>query len=249
MSPTDAHTLLSLLRGAPFSAPYLGETIDWIRRSVRHEVEQAPFPLDLEDETLRRLEAYAGGTEPGAAELAQRLADVRHAVATVRHEHYTALVIGQSSRSPAARVSRGSDVLKLATAVGRARVTAGPTGAIVIAAGHSGSTVFRPITSESAHRLRNAARERKEESVRRAVAIRQLLAKHVRMADWSDPSTAGVVVDSPDETVSVSWWDSEPIGGPGPWDEGGVRPLCLALLSGRGYTVTLAADGSLSVSG
>lgn len=195
MSEVDTSNLLSLLRSAPFSAPYLGETIDWIRRSVRQEVDRARSPLDVEAEALRRVEAYAAGRGLGAAELGRRLADARHALEAVRHDHYLRLTVGQGAGGGTAQVSRRAELLKLATAVGSARVAVGPTGAVVITSVGSGSTVFRPVSPEVAHRMRGVARGRKEATVRRSAAVRELLAQHVRMADWSDPWTVGVVVD------------------------------------------------------
>lgn len=247
MSEIDANSLLSLLRSAPFSAPYLGETIDWIRRSVQQEAEHGRGSLDVDTEALRRLDAYATDLGPGAAELGRRLSDARHALEAVRHDHYLRLMVGQGASGGTAQVSRRAELLKLATAVGSSRVAAGPTGAIVITSVGSGSTVFRPVSPEVAHQLRGVAREHKEATVRRSAAVRALLAQHVRMADWSDPQTVGVVVDSSDTTVTVSWWESHVTGGPSLWVEGGVRLLCAALLSDRGYTVTLAFDGALHI--
>ncbi|WP_030230642.1 hypothetical protein [Streptomyces sp. NRRL S-350] len=247
MSETDANSLLSLLRSAPFSAPYLGETIDRIRRSMQKEAEQARGSFDVDVEALRRLDAYVTGLGPGAAELGRRLSDARHALEAVRHDHYLWLTVGQGASGGTAQVSRRAELLKLATAVGSSRVAAGPTGAIVITSVGSGSTVFRPVSPEVAHQLRGAARERKEATVRRTTAIRDLLAQHVRMVDWSDPQAVGVVVDGSDTTVTVSWWESHVAGGPNLWTEGGVRLLCTALLADRGYTVTLAGDGTLRI--
>ncbi|MFJ5068423.1 hypothetical protein ACIQC7_18710 [Kitasatospora sp. NPDC088556] len=247
MSEADSNSLLSLLRSAPFTAPYLGETIDWIRRSVQQEADRARGPLDVDTEVLRRLDAYAAGRGLGAAELGRRLAGARHALEAVRHDHYLRLTIGQSATGSTAQASRRAELLKLATAVGSSRVAAGPTGVIVITSAGSGSTVFRPVSPEVAHRLKGVARERKEATVRRSAAIRDLLAQHVRMADWSDPQTVGVVVDGSDATVTVSWWESHVTGGPSLWAEGGVRSLCAALLADRGYTAALACDGTLHI--
>ncbi|WP_327378681.1 hypothetical protein OG393_32725 (plasmid) [Streptomyces sp. NBC_01216] len=247
MPETDANSLLGLLRSAPFSAPYLGEIIDWIRRSVHQEAEEGRGSYDVDAEALRRLDAYATGLGPGAAELGRRLSDARHALEAVQHDHYLRLAVGQGADGSTARVSRRSELLKLATAVGSSRVAAGPTGAIVITSAGSGSTVFRPVDPEVAHQLRGAARERKEATVRRAAAVRDLLAQHVRMVDWSDPQAVGVVVESSDTTVTMSWWESHVAVGPSLWVEGGVRLLCAALLADRGYAVAMAGDGALHV--
>lgn len=247
MSEVDTSNLLSLLRSTPFSAPYLGETIDWIRRSVRQEVDRARSPLDVEAEALRRVEAYAAGRGLGAAELGRRLSDARHALEAVRHDHYLRLTVGRGAGGGAAQVSRRAELLKLATAVGSARVAVGPTGAVVITSVTSGSTVFRPVSPEVAHQMRGVARERKEATARRSAAVRELLAQHVRMADWGDPRAVGVVVDGRGATVAVSWWESHAAGGPSLWVEGGVRLLCAALLADRGYTVVLAGDGTLHI--
>ncbi|MEU9256658.1 hypothetical protein AB0D66_33435 [Streptomyces sp. NPDC048270] len=136
---------------------------------------------------------YTAGPGLGAGEPARRLADSRHAVAAVQHDHYIGLAIGQGNRSAAARIYRGAEVRKVAAAVGRSRVAAGPTGAVVVTGRTSGSTVFRPVSSETARRVKNAARERRNEAVRRCDAVRRVLAQQVRMADWSDPATVGVV--------------------------------------------------------
>lgn len=109
---------------------------------------------------------------------------------------------------------------------------------------------FRPVSPELAHQVKIAAREREREgeAVRRSRAVRRVLAQHVRMVDWSEPATVGVVVDSRHETVSVSWWESQTIDGSSLWIEGGVRLLCTAVLSDQGYAVTLAPNGTLHVS-
>lgn len=107
-SETDANTLLDLLTNAPFSVPYLGQTVDWIHRSVQQDAELRHLPLGVAAEALQRLNAYAAGSGPGAGELAQRLADARHAVTAVRHDHYIGMAIGQGDSSGAARIHRGA---------------------------------------------------------------------------------------------------------------------------------------------
>jgi hypothetical protein len=147
-SEADAHILVGLLRSAPFSAPYLGETLDWIQR----ECHGAPEP------TLREVEAYSAGRSRGCAELAERLADARHAMSAVWHHYYLGMAIGRGSTGTSNRVFRGADVRKLATGVGRFHVVAGPTGVVVITTAASGSTVFRPVGPELAHRVKRAFR-------------------------------------------------------------------------------------------
>ncbi|MGP3690795.1 hypothetical protein ACTVZO_40015 [Streptomyces sp. IBSNAI002] len=247
-SETDANTLLDLLTNAPFSVPYLGQTVDWIHRSVQQDAELRHLPLGVAAEALQRLNAYAAGSGSGAGELAQRLADARHAVTAVRHDHYIGMAIGQGDSSGAARIHRGAEVRKVAAAVGRSRVVAGPTGTVVVTGRTSGNMAFRPVSPELAHQVKIAAREREGEAVRRSRAVRRVLAQHVRMVDWSEPATVGVVVDSRHETVSVSWWESQTIDGSSLWIEGGVRLLCTAVLSDQGYAVTLAPNGTLHVS-
>ena len=243
MSDTHTRTLLQLLRQAPYSAPYLLQTIDWIERSVHATADRLPHD-GLEGVVLERLEAYAGSGQPGAQELTERLADARHALALVLHDQYVGLAAGQPLS--AGQIARRQDVLKLAVAVGRTRACSGLGGAVVITS-PSGGMVFQPVEAHEAHRIRTAARQVREQAQRRITEVRRLLADHVRMADWSDPHTAGVTVDSNGGGVIVSWWDSASSLRPNPWIEGGVRQLCHALLAHHGYTVTLARDEALEV--
>lgn len=247
--PDDSSSLLDLLRSAPSSALRLSEIIDGTRRSVHQEVEQhlGSFDADIDAETVRRLDAYAKGPGPGAADLGHRLSDVRHALKAVQHDLYLRLTVGQRDDDGTAQVSRRSDLLKLATAVGSSRVATGPTGAVVITFTGSRRTVFLPVASDVAHQLRVAAKKQKEATERRAEDIRGLLAQHVRMADWSDPQAIGVAIGCDETAATVSWWESHVTVGPSPWVEGGVRALCAALLTNRCYVVALANDGTLRV--
>ncbi|MBV9024501.1 MAG: hypothetical protein JO362_12095 [Streptomycetaceae bacterium] len=244
MSATHAQSLLHLLRQAPYCAPYLLQTIDWIERSV-HTTAGRPPHGGLEDTVLDRLEEYAASGQPGARELTERLTDARHALALVRHDHYVTLSAGQTLNT--GQIAHRTHVLKLAVAVGRTRVCSGPDGTVVITR-PSGSTAFQPVDAQEAHRIRTAAQQRREHIQQRITDIRQLLATHVRMAHWTAPQTAGVTVGSSGGAVTVSWWASAPWLGPGPWIEGGVRQLCHALLAHHGYTVTLTPDEALEAS-
>lgn len=233
----EPELLVQLVRGAPYAAPYLRETIDWIERSAQSDP-------DGMSAAQRLVEDYAAGAGPGARELAERLADARHALAVVRQDHYAVLAAGQAP--PAIGVTRRAHVLRVAVAAGRARVSAGTDGAVTVAT-PPGRVTYRPVEAEEAHRIRITARRSQEAAQKRAAAVRDLLSRHVRMADWSAPEPEGVTVETTGGRVSVTWWSADPIAPVSPWVQGGERELCEALLQHRGYAVRLASDGAVEV--
>ncbi|MFE0774838.1 hypothetical protein [Streptomyces sp. NPDC058861] len=97
--------------------------------------------------------------------------------------------------------------------------------------------VYRPVSAAEANALRQAARSAKEGAIRLHKSAVEALRPHVRMADWSKDDGYGVAVDVVRDEVSVRWWpaavpESLPL-----WEQGGIRQLCMALLSDR-FTVS-----------
>lgn len=233
----EPELLVQLVREAPYTAPYLRETIEWIERSARAD----PYGMDA---VRRAVEDYAAGETPGAGELTERLADARHALALIRRDHYAVLAAGDAP--PMIEVARRAQVLRLAVAAGRARVSAGADGVVTVAA-PPGRVIYWPVETGEAHRIMLAARRSREAARQRATAVRDLLSRHVRMAEWSIPEPEGVAVEATGGRVHVTWWPADPIHTPSPWVEGGERELCEALLLHHGYAVHLATDGSIEV--
>ncbi|GHG22658.1 hypothetical protein ACFFSH_28975 [Streptomyces filamentosus] len=134
---SEALEFLELLEGAPFSAPYTGQVIDWlIRDSTVHAPDTSPAAR-----AVAALWRYAAGRDLGAGEIAERVRDVMHAMSLVADEHYAA--------DPSPRRHRpvhGRSVRKLCVAAGRRRSLAGPGRTVVIAQGAHGHTVYRPET-------------------------------------------------------------------------------------------------------
>ncbi|MGW4890758.1 hypothetical protein ACWEQL_00590 [Kitasatospora sp. NPDC004240] len=238
-----AELLIQLLREARYSAPYVRETIDWIERTA-----QAGPGSDAGSAgaVVRSIEDYATGVGPGAEEIAQRLVDVRHALALVDHDHYA--MVSTVAQTGGEEAVRRVQVLRLAVAAGHARVSSTVGGAVTVATALE-QAVFRPVDAGEAHRLWVAARRLREAVRQHAIAVQDLLGRHVRMADWADAQPEWVTVEAKGAQVSVSWWSSNVQAPLGPWVEGGVRDLCRALLEHHGHSVRSAADGALEVLG
>ncbi|MDX5563286.1 hypothetical protein PYK79_08430 [Streptomyces sp. ID05-04B] len=230
---SEALEFLELLEGAPFSAPYTGQVIDWlIRDSTVHAPEASPAAR-----AVAALCRYAAGHDLGAGEIAERVRDVAHAMSLVAEEHYAA--------DPSPRRHRpvhGRSVRKLCVAAGRRRSLAGPGRTVVIAQGIHGHTVFRPVAP-------SMSPDGPGETLRREVLT--VLAAHVHLADRRTFQGSGVLVESRHESVEVTWWSPDPEAGPGhhhpAWSTGGVRLLCSALLRGEGMKVTVQPNGALLV--
>ncbi|MGW1616037.1 hypothetical protein ACWCQZ_42630 [Streptomyces sp. NPDC002285] len=234
---SEAREFLELLQGAPFSAPYAGQVIDWIIRdntahSPSHGADVAPTAR-----AVAALWRYAAGRDLGAGEIGERVRDVAHAMSLVRDEHYAA-----DPGRRCARTIRRCSVRKLCVAVGRRRSLAGPGRTIVISRDAHGHTLYRPVShSEPAGTDR--------EMLRREVLA--VLAPHVHLADLRSFQGSGVLVESQQGTVEVTWWSPDleadtSLHHPA-WSTGGVRLLCSALLRGEGMTVTVQPDGALTV--
>lgn len=198
-------------------------------------------------ETRLRFDAVNTGTEHVVAlvdDVTERLADARHALTLIRRDHYAVLAAGDAP--PMIEVARRAQVLRLAVAAGRARVSAGADGAVTVAA-PPGRVIYRPVEAGEAHRIMLAARRSRDAARQRAAAVRDLLSRHVRMAEWSVSEPEGVAVEATGGRVHVTWWPADPIQTPSPWVEGGERELCEALLLHHGYAVRLATDGAIEV--
>lgn len=253
-SETTAEELLALAVARPFHAPYLPQVIDWICRSAEAECEHAGPGLraGVAEGVVRRLDAYAASTGPGRTELASRLADARHAQAVVRAEHYRALAVGHDGPARGQRPPlTGADLRGLAVAAGKAHVLHGEQDTVVILGGPVGSMVFHPISDQETQRLTQSLREGTAAARQLAGDVQRMLARHVRMADGYEPAASGVAVGAHGPEVSVSW--QAPAGlpesgqRPDPWEEGGVRSLCEALLIHYGYKPAAAQGGALTI--
>ncbi|MDH6522445.1 hypothetical protein [Streptomyces sp. SAI-090] len=254
-SVTTAEELLALAVARPFRAPYLPQVIDWICRSAEAECEHAGPGLQagLAEEVVRRLDAYAASTGPGRNELASRLEDARHAQAVVRAEHYRALAIGHAGPTHGQRQPlTGADLRRLAVTAGKAKVLHGEQDTVVILGGAAGSMVFHPISDQETQRLTQSLREGTSAARELAGDIQRMLARHVRTVGGNESADSGVTVGAHGPEVSVSW--QAPAGlpesgqRPGPWEEGGVRSLCKALLIHYGYKPAAAQGGALTIS-
>ncbi|MCX5216222.1 hypothetical protein OG689_44610 [Kitasatospora sp. NBC_00240] len=247
MPETADHDLLELLTGAPFRAPYLAEVLDWITRAARDDHERGRSRSEsLPGEVVRRLEAYSRTFELGARELAERMADARSALAAVVHHHYVGLLLKDSPDDHRhGQVVSGASLRRLATAVGRGRAISGGRATVVIVHGPASTSVYRPVSRDHAHHLKLSARKDKEGAARLAETVTAILARHVRMADWSDPVGGGVEVEARSHLVAVSWRSTHDDARS--WIDDGTRDLCIAALNHRGHTVTVSADGTLRI--
>ncbi|MFC7992154.1 hypothetical protein ACFUV2_22870 [Streptomyces pilosus] len=230
---SEAQEFLELLEGAPFTAPYTAQVIDWlIRDSTVHAPDASPAAR-----AVAALWRYAAGHDLGAGEIAERVRDVAHAMSLVADEHYAA---DPSPRRP--RPVRGRSVRKLCVAAGRRRSMAGPGRTVVIAQGTHGHTVYRPVAP-------SASPDRAGETLRREVLT--VLAAHVHLADRRTFQGSGVLVECRHESVEVTWWspdlEAEPDHHHPAWSAGGVRLLCSALLRGEGMKATVQPNGALLV--
>ncbi|MFI6689274.1 hypothetical protein [Streptomyces sp. NPDC050485] len=238
VSASSKQLALRLLRRRPFSAGYLTQVIDLaVREVVRSQFDE---PDEREAAQVhQRLAYYAANGQPGSTELARAMLDVRHALGLVRHEHYRASTVPESGLDTTVSAER---LLELVAEAGQDRVLAAQGGAlVVITEDDHASTVYRPVSAAQANALRRAARSAKEESIRLYEGAIELLRPHVRMADWSKDDGYGVALDVVRDGVSVQWW---PAGLPETralWEQGGIRQLCVALLSTR-FTVS-GGDG------
>jgi hypothetical protein len=221
---------LRLLRRRSFSAGYLAQVIDLaVREVVPNQFEE---PDEREAAQIhQRLTRYAANGQPGCAELARAMLDVKHALDLVRHGHYRASTVPESGLDTTVSAER---LFELLAEAGRDRVLAAQGGAVVvIAEDDETSTVYRPVSAAQANALREAARTAKEDAICLHARVVEALRPHVRMADWSKDDGYGVAVDVVPAGVSVRWW---PAGLPESqelWEQGGIRALCVALLSAR----------------
>lgn len=253
-SVTASEELFALVVARPFRAPYLPQVIDWICRSAEAECERGGTGLreGVAEEVVRRLDAYAASSGPGRTELADRLTDARHAQAVVRAQRYRALAVGHAGpvrrqRPPLA----GAALRRLAVTAGKARVLHGEQDTVVILGGPTGSMVFHPISALETQQLTQSLRESTPAGRQLAGDVERVLDRHVRMAGGDELADSGVAVEARGSEVIVSW--QEPAGlpesgrRPNPWEEGGLRSLCEALLIDHGYKTTVAPGGELAV--
>ncbi|MPY58611.1 hypothetical protein [Streptomyces spongiae] len=111
--------------------------------------------------------------------------------------------------------------------------------------------MFHPISTLETQRLMQSLREGTSTARQLAGDVQRVLARHVRMASGDEPADSGVLVEAQGSEVSVSW--QAPAGSPesgwrpGPWEEGGLRSLCAALLIHHGYEPAVAQDGALTI--
>ncbi|MFJ6438208.1 hypothetical protein [Streptomyces sp. NPDC091416] len=231
---SEAREFLELLEGAPFSAPYTGQVIDWlIRDSTVHA-----SGMFSAARAVAALWHYAAGHDLGAGEIAERVRDVAHAMSLVADEHYAA----DSSpwRLPTVR---GRSVRDFCVAAGRRRSLTGPGRTVVIARDAHEHTVYRPVTGPSSS-------EATAEALRHEVLT--VLAPHVHLADRRSFQGSGVLVESLRERVEVTWWSPDEEARSDhqhpAWITGGVRLLCSALLRGEGMEAAVQPDGALLVS-
>ncbi|MGQ4404861.1 hypothetical protein ACN6K4_006933 [Streptomyces hayashii] len=231
---------LRLLRRRPFGAGYLTQVIDLaIREVVRSQFDE---PDEREAALVhQRLTRYAANGQPGSTELARAMLAVRHALDLVRHGHYRASAVPESG--PDTTVA-AEQLLELVTAAGRDRVLAAQGGALVVfAENEEASTVYRPVSAAQTHALRRAARSAKEEAIRLHEGAVEVLRPHVRMADWSKDDGYGVAVDVVRDGVSVQWWPAAVPESQALWEQGGIRALCVALLTAR-FAVSCGDEGT-----
>lgn len=225
---------LRLLRRRSFSAGYLAQVIDLVVR----EVVRSQFDEPDEREAAlvhQRLTRYASNGRSGSTELARAMLDVKHALDLVRHGHYRASTVPESGLDTAVSAKQ---LLELVAEAGRDRVLAAQGGALVVLGeDEEASTVYRPVSAAQAKALRQAARSAKEEAIRLHEGAVEVLRPHVRMADWSKDDGYGVAVDVVRDGVSVQWWPAALPESLALWEQGGIRQLCVALLSAR-FTVS-----------
>ncbi|MEV6583852.1 hypothetical protein AB0M92_37610 [Streptomyces sp. NPDC051582] len=240
LASSSKRLALRLLRRRPFCAGYLTQVIDLAIREV------VPSQFDDPDEreaalVHQRLTRYAANGQPGSTELARAMLAVRHALDLVRHGHYRASAVPESG--PDTTVS-AEQLLELVTEAGRDRVLAAQGGALVVfAENEEVSTVYRPVSAAQAHALRRAARSAKEEAIRLHEGAVEVLRPHVRMADWSKDDGYGVAVDVVRDGVSVQWWPAAVPESQALWEQGGIRALCVALLTAR-FAVSCGDEGT-----
>ncbi|WP_435060162.1 hypothetical protein [Streptomyces sp. bgisy060] len=108
---------------------------------------------------------------------------------------------------------------------------------MVLAEEEEASTVYRPVSAAQAKSLRQEARGAKEGAIHLHEDAVEALRPHVRMADWSRDDGYGVAVDVVRDAVSVQWWPAAVPESLALWEQGGIRQLCMALLSDR-FTVS-----------
>ncbi|MGD1220645.1 hypothetical protein AB9Q10_19695 [Streptomyces krungchingensis] len=234
LAGSSKQTALRLLRRRSFSAGYLAQVIDLaVREVVRSQFDE---PDEREAALVhQQLTRYAANGRPGSAELARAMLDVKHALDLVQHGHYRASAVPESGLDTAVSAEQ---LLELVAEVGRARVLAAQGGALVVLAeDEEASTVYRPVSAAQAKALRQAARSVKEEAIRLHEGAVEVLSPHVRMADWSKDDGYGVAVDVVRDEVSVQWWPAAVPESQALWEQGGIRQLCVALLSAR-FTVS-----------
>ncbi|MFE9121495.1 hypothetical protein [Streptomyces sp. NPDC007172] len=222
-----------MLRRRPFSAGYLPQVVDLAVR----EVVSSQFAEPSEREAAlvhRRLTRYASAGQPGSAELARALLDVKHAFALVQHEHYRVSAVPESGLDTTVS---GEWLFELVADAGRDRVLAAQGGGLVVTEDEENSTVYRPVSAAQVSVLRKAARCAKEEAIRLHEGAVEVLRPHMRLADWSKCDGYGVAVDVVRDGVSVQWWPAAVPESRALWEQGGIRRLCVALLSAR-FTVS-----------
>ncbi|MFM9462835.1 hypothetical protein ACKI1K_08265 [Streptomyces scabiei] len=242
---SEALEFLELLKGAPFSAPYAGQVIDWLIRDSSAQPTVQAADLTPAARAVATLWRYAASRDPGAGEISQRMSDVTHALTLIRDDHYAA-DHGPRSAHRGVRPLRGRDVRKLCVAVGHSRSLAGPGRAVVIVHHSHDHTVYRPLGAL----VRSGPPCRSREKLGREVLA--ILAPHVRLADRRSCEGSGVLVESRREAVTVAWWSPDPASESGyghaePWSSGGLRSLCSTLLRSEGMTIS-QSDGALLVS-
>jgi hypothetical protein len=242
---TEALEFLELLKGAPFSAPYAGQVIDWLIRDSSAQPTLGEADLAPAARAVATLWRYAAGSDLASGEISQRMSDVTHSLALIRDDHYAA-DNGPRSTRRGVRPVRGRDVRKLCVAVGHSRSLAGPGRAIVIVHHPHGHTVYRPLSAL----VPSGAPGQSQEKLGRDVLA--ILAPHVRLADRRSCEGSGVLVESRREAVQVTWWSPDTasetgLGHAEPWSAGGLRSLCSTLLRSEGMTIS-QPDGALLVS-
>lgn len=239
LASSSKQLALRLLRRRSFGAGYLTQVIDLAIREV------LPSQFDEPDEreaalVHQRLTRYAANGQPGSTELARAMLAVRHALDLVRHGHYRASAVPERTRhgrlrGTAARTGHRSRPGPSARGAGGALV--------VIAENEEASTVYRPVSATQTHALRRAARSAKEEAIRLHEGAVEVLRPHVRMADWSKDDGYGVAVDVVRHGVSVQWWPAAVPESQALWEQGGIRALCVALLTAR-FAVSCGDEGT-----
>lgn len=229
---------LRLLRRRSFNAGYLTQVIDLaVREVVRNQFDE---PDEREAVLVYQwLIRYAANGRPGSTELARAMLGVKHALDLVRHGHYRASTVSESGIATSVSAKQ---LLELVAEVSRARVLTAQGGVLVVLAEDAAaSTVYRPVSAVQAKALRQAARRAKEEAIRLHEGVVKALRPHVRMADWSKDDGYGVVVDVVHDGVLVQWWPAALPESLALWEQGGIRLLCVALLSDR-FTVSEGSE-------